>query len=72
VICAAAVCLFLVSLEAARLVKISGYESRYLPVCRIETAGRLMSLTFDDGPDHTYASQIIALLERYDGRGTSS
>jgi peptidoglycan/xylan/chitin deacetylase (PgdA/CDA1 family) len=67
---AAAVCLFLVSLEAVHLVLISAYESQYLPVCRVVTTERLVSLTFDDGPDPTYTSQFIALLERYDGRGT--
>lgn len=67
---AAAVCLFLVSLEAVHLVMISAYEPRYLPVCRVDTTERLVSLTFDDGPDPAYSSRIIALLERYDGRGT--
>jgi peptidoglycan/xylan/chitin deacetylase (PgdA/CDA1 family) len=67
---AAAVCLSLVSLEAVHLVLISAYESQYLPVCRVVTTERLVSLTFDDGPDPTYTSRIIALLERHDGRGT--
>jgi len=57
VICAGAVCPFLVSLEAVHLVMISAYESRYLPVCRVDTSERLVSLTFDDGPDPTYTSR---------------
>ena len=71
-ICAIAVCLVLVlaSLEAAHLVKMLAFESRYLPICRIETARRLVSLTFDDGPDPAYSSRAIALLERHDGHGT--
>lgn len=69
-ICAVAVCLLLASLEAAHLVKISAFESRYLPVCRIETARRLVFVTFDDGPDPAYSSRVIALLERYEGHGT--
>lgn len=67
---AAAVCLLLVSLDAVHLVMISAYEPRYLPVCRVDTTERLVSLTFDDGPDPAYSSRIIALLERYDGHGT--
>jgi peptidoglycan/xylan/chitin deacetylase (PgdA/CDA1 family) len=69
-ICAVAVCLLLASLEAAHLVRISAYEPQYLPVCRIGTARKFVSLTFDDGPDPAYSSRVIALLERYEGHGT--
>lgn len=57
VICADAVCRLLVSLEAVHLVMISAYESRHLPVCRVDTTERLVSLTFDDGPDPTCTSR---------------
>ena len=67
---AAAVCLFLLSLEVVHLVVISAYGSQYLPVCRVNTTERLVSLTFDDGPDPRYYSRIITLLQRYGGHGT--
>ena len=70
VVIATAVCLLLVPLQAVHLVFISAYGSQYLPVCRVDTTERLVSLTFDDGPDPTYTPRVIALLERYDGRGT--
>jgi peptidoglycan/xylan/chitin deacetylase (PgdA/CDA1 family) len=67
---AAAVCLLLATLETVHLVRISAFESQYLPICRVDTTERLVSLTFDDGPDPRYTSRIISMLERYDGRGT--
>ena len=70
-ICAVAVCLVLASLEAAHLVKISAFESRYLPVCRIRNSPETSCLShsmMDQIP--AYSSRVISLLERYDGHGT--
>ena len=39
-------------------------------VTRVDTAHRVVALTFDDGPDDLYVSELIALLKRFDARGT--
>lgn len=39
-------------------------------VTRVDTSHRVVALTFDDGPDDLYVSELIALLKRFDARGT--
>ena len=37
---------------------------------RVRTREKIVALTFDDGPNEPYTSQIAAIIESYGGRGT--
>lgn len=39
-------------------------------VARVETARKVVALTFDDGPDEAYVDGLLADLRRYDARAT--
>jgi peptidoglycan/xylan/chitin deacetylase (PgdA/CDA1 family) len=39
-------------------------------VARVETSRKVVALTFDDGPDDLYVTELIADLERFRARGT--
>lgn len=63
---------------AAAVVGAAGYQvmnSRTLQllgehVARVDTSQKVVALTFDDGPDDLYVTQLIADLARFDARGT--
>lgn len=46
------------------------YEQRGEIVWEVPTQGKLIALTFDDGPDPVQTPQILALLKRYDAKAT--
>lgn len=39
-------------------------------IWRVKTSRKIVALTFDDGPNEPYTSQIVALLKKYDQRAT--
>jgi peptidoglycan-N-acetylglucosamine deacetylase len=39
-------------------------------LCRVETTRPLVALTFDDGPTEIGATEILAILDRYDAKAT--
>ncbi len=39
-------------------------------IWRVRTHKKLVALTFDDGPNEPYTSQIVALLKKYDQKAT--
>jgi peptidoglycan-N-acetylglucosamine deacetylase len=39
-------------------------------VSRVDTTRKVVALTFDDGPDDAYVSELIADLRQYDAKGT--
>ncbi len=40
------------------------------PICRIDTAGKKIALTFDDGPHREYTAQILDILREYGVKAT--
>ena len=49
------------ALEVRQLLRVAAYGAG-TPVCRVQTTSRAVALTFDDGPDPRYTSQLLSLL----------
>ena len=46
------------------------YEKKGYILWEIKTEEKVIALTFDDGPDQTYTTQILDLLAKYDAKAT--
>ena len=70
ILAAAAVALALVGFATYRLMDSRTVQLLGEHVARVETSRKLVALTFDDGPNDLYVTQLIADLKRFSARGT--
>lgn len=69
------VCVLLISISYASFSYASDkgrqyYEKTGQVLWDVKTDEKVIALTFDDGPDPRYTSQILELLAKYDAKGT--
>jgi peptidoglycan-N-acetylglucosamine deacetylase len=67
---AAAVALAIVAAAAYQLMNSRTVQLVGDHVTRVETSRKVVALTFDDGPNDLYVTELIADLKRFDARGT--
>jgi peptidoglycan-N-acetylglucosamine deacetylase len=56
--------------ELLHLLRVRTYDDSFLPACRVETAERVVALTFDDGPDPRYTRRLLDVLLQCGARAT--